>query len=143
MKKLLILVFLVALAATSFSQMRRNVVYTPDTVVVDNVEIRYSDPLVISGTYQYVALQALAEDIGTGDPDGTIIAQASLDGTSYVNLNEGADYIYFFPDNDTLTITDDAVFMVTVKEAPFKYYRFKVTGTDADSTKITSKYLFK
>jgi len=141
MKRFITLIFLVALAATAFSQ-RVGIVVTQDTVTVDDVETRYTDPVILKGHYNSVAMQALCTQLG-GTSDGKIIAQGSVDGTSYVNLNEGTDYVYFFPDNDTLTITNGAIMSVTIKNPPFAYFRFKVTGTASDTTQVTPKYIVK
>lgn len=97
-------------------------------------------PLTISGSYNALTIQALCTEIG-GTADGTLWIDVSVDGTSYETLTEsdGAD---FFP-NDTLTIVDAAVWTLTIKDAPWKYYKIVGTGTSGDTTLITTKYILK
>lgn len=95
----------------------------------------------ITGGYTTTTIQALCSEIG-GTSDGTLILQGSVDGTSYVTLQDDVSLLKSYP-NDTLTITDGAVGTWIVKETPYNFYRIQGAGTASDTTLITIKYVYK
>lgn len=69
-----------------------------------------------------------------GTSDGTLLLQGSSNGTSFVTLTEGV--VHFYP-NDTLTITNGAVWIIDASASHFNYYRVRGAGTVGDTTLIT------
>ena len=79
--------------------------------------------------------QALCTQLG-GTSDGTLLLQGSVNGSNYVTISTTSGLLTFFP-NDTLTITDGAVWLIDIKDNPFRYYRVVGAGTSSDTTLIT------
>ena len=73
-----------------------------------------------------------------GTSDGTITAEASIDGSFWVPLDTTNTAWFDYSGNDTLTITDGATWIVTFKEL-YKY-RFKAIGTAGDSTLLETSF---
>jgi len=141
MKKLLIISVMMLFAFASFSQRPEKV----NTAAFDSVlavEIVYTGNIQLNGSYNSLVIQGLCTDVG-GTPDGTLILQGSVDGTSYINLAPKAQRFLYFPDDDTLDITAGAIQTVYIVGNPFAYYRWKATGTASDSTLITTTYIYK
>ena len=141
MKKILtliVLIFAIAIGTQAQSSKGRVFAITPDTLT--KVETEYF-VTIASGTYESIALTTLFTQLG-GTSDGSAILKASVDGISYYDLTETAGVANFYP-NDTLTITDGAVWNIVITDPPFKYYRIEATGTVSDTTLITPKYIFK
>lgn len=91
------------------------------------------------GTMNYPSvIQALCTETG-GTADGTLRLQASVDGTSWQYITESDNVANFFP-NDTLTITDGAVYVISLKNKTFPYWRVSGAGTSGDTTQVTIKY---
>ena len=95
----------------------------------------------ITGGYETLTIQALCTNIG-GTSDGTLILQGSVDGTSYLTINDETGVLKGYP-NDTLTITDGAVVQWVVQDTPWNFYRIQGAGTASDTTLITGKYVYK
>jgi hypothetical protein len=95
----------------------------------------------VTGSYDVLTIQALCSNIG-GTSDGTLILQGSVDGTSYLTINDATGVLKGYP-NDTLTITDGAVVQYVVDETPWNFYRIQGAGTANDSTLVTVKYVYK
>ena len=95
----------------------------------------------ITGSYNVVAIQALCTQIG-GTSDGTLILQGSVDGTSWLTLQDATGVLKGYP-NDTLTITNGAVAQWVVDENPWNFYRVQGAGTASDTTLVTVKYVYK
>lgn len=133
-----ILLLGVAVSAQSFNQL---VTITADTLT--KVETEYFTLQPITSTVKSIAIQAAYTDAG-GSPDGTILLQGSLDGTSYQTLNSGASNIDWFP-NDSIDITDstEIVWLIEIANPAFRYYRIAATGTADDTTLIAPKYFIK
>lgn len=142
MKKLLLLTAALLIAFASQAQYTKGKVYTADYDSVLTVETVYTGNVYVKGDYDKLTIQALCTDVG-GVPDGTLILQGSVDGTSFVNLAPETGVYTYRPNNDTLTITAAAVQTVEITNPGFTHYRWKVTGTDGDSTLITTKYVVK
>lgn len=140
MKKLILILTLALFTATAFAQ--RGAVYTATYDTIIGNETIYTGLIPLSGAYETVTIQALLTQVG-GISDGQLILQASVDGTSYINLAPVTGRFDYFPNNDTLTITNGAIQTVTITDNPFNYYRWKGIGTAGDSTLITTKYTFK
>ena len=83
-------------------------------------------------------VQALCTEVG-GTSDGTLRLHGSVDGTSWEELTETSGVFHFFP-NDTFTISDGGVWLVSIKEDIFNYYKVVGSGTSSDTTSVTIKY---
>lgn len=142
MKKLFALAVIMAFVMTSFAQLTKGKVYTADYDSVLKVETVYTGNIYVKGDYDKLTIQALCTDVG-GTPDGTLILQGSVDGTSFINLAPETGVYVYRPNNDTLTITAAAIQTVEITNPGFAHYRWKVTGTANDSTLITTKYIVK
>ena len=122
MKRLVLLLSFALLVSVSFSQ----------RVVTDTLqgnETVYFEAM--NGASQ---ISVLCTQLG-GTSDGSLYLQASTDGTNFVNVTETAGSLAFYP-NDTLTVTNTAGWLISIKDNPFSYYRIKGTGTASDTTKI-------
>lgn len=95
----------------------------------------------ITGGYETLTIQALCTQVG-GTSDGTLILQASVDGTSWLTVQDATGVLKGYP-NDTLTITNGAVAQWVVDETPWNFYRVQGAGTASDSTLVTVKYVYK
>lgn len=133
-------IFMIAFTATA--QYNSGKVFTADYDSVLAVETVYTGNVYLSKAVDVLTIQALCTDVG-GTPDGTLILQGSVDGTSYINLAPETGVIVYRPNNDTLTITAGAIQTVEIHDPAFNYYRWKVTGTANDSTLVTTKYVYK
>ena len=90
-------------------------------------------------TSQYdLTIQVLATQLG-GTSDGTISLEGSVDGTSYAAI----DNTVFTATDDSLTITNGAVWVVNIPITRHYKYRLKIAGTASDTTLLTTKYLYK
>lgn len=117
-------------AGLIYSQDATFTVSTQDTII--NTGSVTAD-LQVRGTYSTGAFQVHSRKI-SGTHGGTVILQGSLDGTSFYTFS-----------SDTLTITSDS--LVTriwiVDKPPYKYYRFKATGTGTMRAILTAWAHFK
>jgi hypothetical protein len=89
----------------------------------------------VTGDYHTISFQLVATKVN-GTPAGTVIIQASNDGTNYFNINTtGITTAYA----DTFTVTNVATQTYPWVEAlgKWKYYRLKCTGSG------TSNYIVK
>ncbi len=68
--------------------------------------------------------------------------RGSVDNVSYETLQQSTNGIqpYFNTNDDTLTITNGAIWLVDVTGLNFNYYRFEGDGTASDTTLITIKW---
>jgi hypothetical protein len=140
MKKITMLIVAVLFAFVSYGQVEK--VHTAPYDSVLAVETVYTGLIKLSGAYGTLVIQGLCTDVG-GTPDGTLILQGSVDGTTFTNLAPETGSIVYRPNNDTLTITAGAVQTVHFIDPPYNYYRWKATGTANDSTLITTTYVYK
>lgn len=127
-------VFILMLGLFAFFANAQKVVTVYDTLN-GNETVNFSSMLFAS------QVQVVCSELG-GTSDGTLYLQGSLDGTSFYNVTSTQDMLTFFP-NDTLTITDGAVWLINIKDDPFQYFRVKGTGTASDTTLVTIKYIRK
>lgn len=127
MRNLLIALCLFATSQTygAVNNMLSNYSLATDTCV--DAGTAYLD-YTLTGVYQQVSVQVVLTEI-SGTSAGTVILQASLDGTNYNSI--GAD---------TLATADVAsqshVFIVP--NTPYKYWRVLQTGSGTMSSKITA-----
>jgi len=139
MKKFIILLAVLFVGMATFAQSPNKVVsITVDTLT--KIETEYFVVQPITGTYKSLAIQALFTQLG-GTSDGTATLQGSIDGTSYQTINSSTKAV--FSTNDTLTITNGAVWNVYLDDPQFVYYRIAATGTANDTTLVTPKYIIK
>jgi hypothetical protein len=138
MKKLVI--FLVAIFAfVAFANAQK--IYSIPNDTIQGAETVNFATVNSSTSAGALTFQALCTELG-GTSDGTLIWQGSVDGLSFQDITETTGLFNFYP-NDTLTITDGAVSIMTVTNSPFKYYRAKGVGTTGDTTLISIKYVPK
>jgi len=83
-------------------------------------------------------LQVLCTELG-GTSDGSLILKGSVDGVTFVTITETDGSLSFYP-NDTLTVADAAVWLVSIKDNPFNYYQVSGTGTASDTTLISIEW---
>jgi len=83
-------------------------------------------------------IQVLCTELG-GTSDGVFTLKGSVDGVSFAKLTEKASKLNFFP-TDTLAVSSEAVWLVSIKDKPFNYYKLVGVGTDSDTTLITIKW---
>lgn len=126
MKKLIILLVL-ATAAVAASAQR---------TVIDTLQ--GAETVIFTTMQGAEQIQALCTQLG-GTSDGSLILKGSVDGVSFETVSETSGKFAFYP-NDTLTITDGAVWLVDVEDQPFNYYSITGAGTADDTTKVTIKW---
>ena len=141
MKKFILILVLGLFTLASFAQQRGRV-YAASYDSVLAVETVYTGVVAIQSNPDVILIQMLCTDVG-GTPDGHVILQGSIDGTSYINLAPETGVLVYRPNNDTLTITAGAIQTIAIYGNPFNYYRWKATGTSGDSTLITTQYIYK
>lgn len=140
MKKfvLLIMVFMVSFF-TMAQSVNKVVTITSDTL--NAVETKYFNVQPITATYQSLSITATFTELG-GTSDGTAYLQGSNDGVGYINITSEAGKNIFYT-NDTLTITDGAVWAIQLYQPSFKHYRIKAVGTANDTTLVSPTYIIK
>ena len=139
MKRILVVAILALISLTGFSQ--KGTVYT---VAADTLIGAETVNFVLQTKFygqNLLTIEALCTDVG-GTPDGTLILEGSLDGTSYETITSTSGRLYAWP-NDTLTIVAGAVVTWVVEDTPWVYYRVQGGGTADDSTLVNIKYIFK
>lgn len=139
MKKLFILLVLAFVAMATSAQQGKVYTLTNDTIT--NTGTVYSDVVTSTGAANSIVFQVVTTQL-SGTSAGTVILQGSVDGTSYVTLNEKTGLIAGFP-NDTLTISNGAIWNVAVQNPAWKYYKVKAVGSGTSSTKVVYKYIYK
>jgi hypothetical protein len=127
MKNLVLILGFMFLSLVGFSQR-----LAPIDTLQGNETVNFSNLL------NATAIQAVCTELG-GTSDGTLRLQASLDGTNFNFVTETAGVYEFYP-NDTLTITDGAVWLVNLENSPFPYHRIVGAGTASDTTEVTITY---
>ncbi len=142
MKALFFLIAFFAVVATVDAQ--RLTAITVTASEADTSKGAETDYIVIPnvGHFEGVAdldIQILCTQLG-GTSDGTITIERSLDGTSYSQVLTTID-TDLIAANDSFTITNAAVCQFRLKTY-WPYYRVKIVGTSADTTKFTTKYAF-
>jgi len=97
-----------------------------------------------SGNYQSVSIHTRAHQLA-GTSEGTVYLEASnvnVD-SMYVTLNGDFGDNASFSVNDTLTVADNAEWIIQLNHPSFRYYRLNSTGGSGDTTKFTTYYYFK
>lgn len=141
MKKILLtLIFVLSVVAINAQIGTGRVNSVSVDTINGNETVNFTLGQITSG-FTTTTIQALCTQIG-GTSDGTLIIQGSVDGTSYVTLQDDVSVMKSYP-NDTLTITDGAVGTWIIKETPYNHYMIQGGGTAGDSTLITVKYVYK
>ena len=139
MKKLLIMLVFAVVAMAASAQ--RGSVKSLPAVSIEGAETVDLGTIVATGNYRAIDIQAVCTETG-GTADGTIILKGSVDGLSYITIQDAAGLLKAYP-NDTLTITDGAVWNVVIQDVPFKYIKATGTGDTGDTTSVQIKYVFK
>jgi len=139
MKKLFLIMSILAFTLVGFSQPNKTLTVAVDTI--QGAETVNFGAIKITSTVGYLTIQALCTQTG-GTSDGSLILQGSVDGTTYTTLQATDNLFYAYP-NDTLTITNGASYQAILKDAPFQYYRIQGAGTANDTTKVTIKYIYR
>jgi len=122
MKKILVLLVLMVSFTVSAQRTITDTIQGSETVTFETMA-------------DAVQIQVLCTELG-GTSDGEFILKGSVDGVSFGTLFEKVSHVNFFP-NDTLTVADGAVWLISIKDKPFNYYQLAGTGTSADTTLIT------
>ena len=100
-----------------------------------------SSVVQVTGAYNAITFQALCtETDGSTSSSGTLILQGSVDGLSYKTLS--SDVGWAIP-NDTLTISDGAIWQFSVTNAALKYYKVIGATSASDTVLVTLKYILK
>ncbi len=140
MKKYIFLISILFIVSLSFGQGYNKVVsITPDTLT--KVETEYFSVQNVTGTVSTISIGVLFTEI-SGTSDGSAVLQGSVDGVSYYTLSSETGKMAFYP-NDTLTITDGAIWVIELTNPAFVSYRIAATGTASDVTLITPNYIIK
>lgn len=125
--------------AVMAQQPNQVVTVTADTLGAS--ETVYFSVQPLTGSYTSLAMSVLFTEI-SGTSDGTGYLQGSIDGTNFYNITSETGKATFYP-NDTLTITDGAVWIIQLTEPAFVNYRWKLVGTAGDVTYVEPTYIFK
>lgn len=104
-----------------------------DTVHLVAAQTYFSEPMNYPKHIQVLCTET------AGTSDGTLYLQASVDGTSWVEVASEPNMHAFFP-NDTTTVTDGAVLLISIEGKPFPYYRIRGDGTASDGTDLFIKW---
>jgi hypothetical protein len=139
MKKLVLLFVTVIFTLALSAQNGKVQSITPDTLTAVETEYFVIGP--VGTSWDNLTIQALHTQLG-GTSDGTGVLQASVDGVSYLTIQDQAGILKGYP-NDSVTITNGAVYQWVVSDVPFNYFRYASTGTANDTTLVTVKYIFK
>ena len=137
MKRFITLLLFACFAITASAQWYETI--PADTI--NGAETVNWDTPIITGSYEYVTIQAHCTELG-GTSDGTLILQGSIDGENYQTLTDATGIVKGFA-NDTLTITDGATQVWTITDHPMNYYRVQGAGTANDTTYVEVKYLLR
>lgn len=139
MRNLILTTLLIVFGLVSMAQKSTVHSITADTLTAVETEYFAVGPLGYS--WESVTIQALHTQLG-GTSDGTGILQGSIDGVSYVTLQNETGYLLGLP-NDSVTITNGAIYQWVIRKPAFNYYRYAATGTASDTTLVTVKYMYK
>lgn len=98
----------------------------------------------VTRDYQSLSFDVLCTELG-GTSDGTLIVQGrnGNDGNWTTLTTSFLAHSLEVSPNDTLTITDAAVWKAVIKEPSFSQYRIQGAGTASDTTLIEIEYLLK
>lgn len=146
MKNIVLILFVLTVAFQANAQKK----YQYDTLNGNETVNFPSDVGYISVTGDYSALSIDIDltEIG-GTSDGTLILQGrnqyngTTDGSwSTLTSADFGSWINYLT-NDTLTITDGAVWKVEIHDPGFNQYRIQGAGTASDSTLVELHWQFK
>ena len=140
MNKNILILALCAFAITAFSQNGTLKVPATPYDTLNGNETVYFPLVTVTGDYSNLSITALCTQVG-GTSDGTLQLQFSAGG-NYEDVVQTTG-LFEFISNDTLTITNGAVYNVVVRNPPVGDYRLKGVGTASDSTLITPRYRLK
>ena len=139
MKKLIAIVFFSLFALITFAQ--KGVVQSVTADTLTKVETEYFVCGPFGNAWDNVTIQALHTQLG-GTSDGSGVLQGSVDGVSYVTIQDESSFMKSYP-NDSVTITNGAIYQWTIRKPAFNYYRYAATGTANDTTLVSVKYFYK
>lgn len=151
--KRIIFLFAILIVAIGAQAQRANKVTATAVDTLNGAETVNFASIEINGAFESLAMQAVCSELG-GTSDGTLWVEGSVDGTSFIKIDNvaGLDWFDVFSADTTkiavgspiFTITDGGIMTaVFSKGTPFTYVRFSGTGTSGDTTLITPKYIFK
>lgn len=106
-----------------------------------NTATLISPVITCTSSYNALTIQVKAATV-TGTTAGTSILKASVDGTNYVTINNADGLVKGWP-NDTLSLSNGAVWNMVIQDAPWKYYQISTTGTNTQVTTVSYKYIYK
>lgn len=135
MKRLILLIAMIAFFSVSHAQRGRVQTFIVDTVKGN--ENIYLTPPDFTGSYKTVTHEVNFTKVSAA-AGGTAYFQVSVNGDSYNTVTSIDDLFIFFP-NDTVTITDGGSMTVIVKDNPLNKYRWFIDG-DASDTVIIAPY---
>lgn len=137
MKKILFILILVSFAFVASAQKGRVKTIVADTLQGNN-NTNGAD-IIVSGSYDALVIEATCSKIST-DAGGTLYLQGGIQ--TYQTVNE-ANSNAKFTTNDTLTITDGAVWRIEIPNPPLGKYRLFGDGDANDTVKVSTIYYLK
>lgn len=133
---MLVFAFVALAASAQIGDVR---ITNADTIT--NTGVVTSDVIQITSNYNALTIQAVYTQL-TGTSAGSAVLKASVDGTSYITINNADGMVKGWP-NDTVTITNGAIYDFVIKDVPFKYYKLVSTGSGTSTTRVVVKYILK
>lgn len=151
MKKLILLFITVLFVAVSYAQPGSVKTTVVDTL--NDAETVNFASIPVKSAWTTLTMQAVCTEIG-GTADGFLYLQASVDGTSFITIDDlqnnawinlySADTTAIASNGNEYTITDGGVLNAVIAGGtPWNYYRWQGVGTSNDTTLITTKYVYK
>lgn len=139
MKKLIFLILIMTASMSVFAQFPVTVYDTLN----GNETVNFTT-ISVTRDYQSLSFDVLCTELG-GTADGTLIVQGrnGNDGNWTTLTTAFLAHSLEVSPNDTLTITDGAVWKAVIKEPSFSQYRIQGAGTASDTTLIEIEYLLK
>lgn len=91
--------------------------------------------------YNAQSVSCLCTQIG-GTSDGYLMLQGSIDNVSFATIpyTSTQDFWHNSAADDSLTITNGAIWIMDLSNLKYPYYRIRGDGTASDSTLITIKW---
>jgi len=137
MKNLLIILVALFVCSLSAEAQRGRIKNVSDTLQGSET-VNFAIPS--NGSYQSLSLEVTCTELG-GTSDGTLILQGGLNTYSTINSVDFSNV--YWETNDTLTITDAAVWLIDIPYPTHNQYRIQGAGTASDTTLISIDYMFK
>ena len=137
MKRLVFVLMLIALAFVASAQKGKIKTIAVDTLQGNN-NTNGAD-IIVSGTYESLVIEATCNKISSA-AGGKLYLQGGIQ--TYQTVNE-ANSNAKFTTNDTLTVTDGAVWRIEIQNPPLGKYRLFGDGDENDTVKVTTIYYLK